>query len=716
MSIDRQNRTAWAVFFFTLYSAITCFTGYNRLAAAAQDESQSASPIREITYAGKTLAEWRSDIDSNQPVVRRRAALSMFPFVQNQDIGWKEALKHALQHPDPAVAFWACDAAAILQEPDADILNLLEVLAEDTRSPGLQLAANHACYCATGNPKHVEFLMKVIEARLTGDTFHDTKQMSHVMTATDYLVRIGAERLGEQRDSVVERLKARSREVVRRLDRGELHWQLYHPQKACDKAALLLSQPGFESTHAATSMEPDIQTRHATRNDLAGELQDERQSDAWSGARKPNILWISCEDISPNLGCYGDRYASTPNLDQLASQGVLFRNAFTHAGVCAVLRSGVITGRYPVSLGTQHMRSFRPTLEDSPCFPELLREAGYFCTNRSKTDYQFQHSPETWDREGNGHQDWRDRADGQPFFSVVNFTISHESQVRHGVKKHASILKGLSDSQHHQPAEAGPFLPPYFPNTPETRKDWAWYSDNISEMDRRVGELLKKLEDDGLQDSTIVVFWSDHGQGLPGGKRWLYDSGTHVPLLVRFPDRFAAGTERTDLVTLLDLAPTMLSLAGAPIPENMDGRVILGPQRQPEPEALFFHRDRMDETYDLIRSVRDHRFRYMRNYQPYRIYNQYLEYLELMPTMQVWRKLHHKGMLAPVSDRWFATKPAEELYDVQADPHQIRNLARDPEFQTILQTMRERLREWQLEQDDSGMTPEVIMLEEKWPD
>lgn len=665
---------------------------------------------QEARYAGYTLSDIEELLGDENSVVRRRAALSLLPFCLNKVEGYQSVLLQALNHEDRAVVFWACDLAAKLEPPVAEVADRVAMLAKEPGQQKSRLAATYADYVLNKNFDSLEFLLQVIEAPLTGETFVDTKHMASVLTAADFIAKIGPERLGDKRAAVIQRLEDQSAKVVKRLKDGGVHGQVYHCQKACDRTALLLKKPLFESSAIPDPIVVDVAGRSAMPVKRMS-----NQPQVWPGVERPNILWISCEDISPNLGCYGDPDAVTPNLDRLASQGVLFRNAFTHAGVCAVLRSGVITGRYPISIGTQHMRSFRPTLTDSPCFPELLRAAGYFCTNRSKTDYQFKHSPQTWDREGGRHQDWRERPNpDQPFFSVVNFTISHESQVRHGLKKHQEILAKLSAGQKHDPEKVQ--LPPYYPDTPEVRKDMAWYHDNISEMDRQAGELLQRLEDDGLTDSTVVVFWSDHGQGIPRGKRWLYDSGTHVPMLVRFPDKFAAGSERQELVTLLDLAPTMLAMAGAEIPANMDGRVLWGPERQAEPQTLFFHRDRMDETYDLIRSARDHRFRYIRNYQPLRTYNQYLEYLELMPTMKVWREQHHAGELAPAAEQWFHTKPLEELYDVVADPYQVKNLAHDPRYAETLQQLRDATEAWQLEQGDTGMTPEVIMLDELWPD
>ena len=432
-------------------------------------------------------------------------------------------------------------------------------------------------------------------------------------------------------------------------------------------------------------------------------------------ADRPNLLWISCEDISPNLGCYGDRYARTPHLDRLASEGVRFTRAFTPAGVCAVVRSGLITGMYPVAIGSQHMRSRIVPPSYVRCFTEYLRAAGYFTTNRSKTDYQFDPPTTAWDRQGGRHGDWRERAPGQPFFSVVNLTVSHESQIRHGEKRHAAILRNIGDLVH-DPEAAAEHLPRYLPDTPEARKNWAWYHDNISEMDRQAGEVLARLEADGLADDTIVVFWGDHGQGMPRGKRWIYDSGTHIPLIVRWPGQLEPGRVREDLTSILDLPPTMLSVAGVDVPDHFHGRVLFGESRQPEPSYLYFHRDRMDEAYELMRSIRDRRFRYVRNYEPAKVYAQGIDYMDLMPATREWRRLHEAGALDPAQRTWFThPKPIEELYDTESDPDEVENLAARPEHRERLERMRTELEAWQVRIGDLGMVPEPVLMERLRP-
>ena len=432
---------------------------------------------------------------------------------------------------------------------------------------------------------------------------------------------------------------------------------------------------------------------------------------------RPNILWISCEDISPNLGCYGDRHAITPHLDQLAQDGVRFDRAFTPAGVCAVVRSSMITGMYAPSVGSQHMRSLIVPPPNVKAFPELLRAAGYFTTNRSKTDYQFEPTPSIWDRQGNKHQDWRERPDpDQPFFSVVNLTVSHESQIRHGEKRHQQVIEKIGKENQRDPIAVADTLPEYLPNTAAARKNWAWYHDNITLMDQMSGEILQRLEDDGLADNTLVVFWSDHGMGMPRGKRWIYDSGTLVPVIIRWPGQVDAGSVREDMVSVLDLPPTMLAVAGAEVPNYMQGRVLLGDQAAPEPPYLFFHRDRMDEVYELQRGARDRRWKYIRNYMPETTYAQRIDYMDAMPAMQDWRRLAAADRLSGGQANWFRLpKPLEELYDTERDPWELDNLADDPQYAKRLQRMRAATESWQGEIQDTGMIPEAVLMEEMKP-
>ena len=442
-------------------------------------------------------------------------------------------------------------------------------------------------------------------------------------------------------------------------------------------------------------------------------------------AERPNILWISCEDISPDLGCYGDDYSVSPNIDKLASEGVRYMRAFSHSGVCAPTRSGIITGMYPISIGTPHMRCHGVPPADVRCFSQYLRAAGYYCTNNSKTDYQFQPPLTAWD-ESSGKAHWRNRAEGQPFFAVINLTTSHESQIRNPRDSTKEMVAALSPEQRHDPAKAT--LPKYYPDTPIVRRDWANYHDIITAMDRQVGEILQQLEEDGLADDTIVWFWGDHGRGLPRGKRWIYDSGLQVPLIIRVPDKWkdlalpdhpdqlAPGTVNDDLVAFVDFAPTMLSLAGIDIPEHIQGQAFLGPQKAAPRAYIFAARDRMDERYDLIRAARDKRFKYIRNEMPFIPYSQNIAYMNEMPTMQEMRRLNAEGKLVGPQTLYFRqVKPAEELYDTDADPEELNNLADDPKYAAKLAELREQTQKWRKEIGDMGLIPEPIFDEMKRP-
>ena len=339
-------------------------------------------------------------------------------------------------------------------------------------------------------------------------------------------------------------------------------------------------------------------------------------------AERPNILWLSVEDISPDLGCYGDELAKTPTLDALAAEGVRYDNAFTAAPVCAVVRSGIITGVYPVSIGTHHMRCRVQPPEDIKCFTQYLRAAGYYCTNNSKQDYNFRPSKEAWD-ESSGRAHWNKRpSDDTPFFAVFNYTGTHESRVRGDQPAYDNAVKNLRPEQLTQPEEVT--VKPYHPDTPKVREVYARSYNTIAAMDDWVADHLKQLDDAGLADNTIVMFWSDHGTSLPRGKRWLYDSGTKIPLIVRVPEKWRAmvaapeGGMTDELVSSIDFAPTVLTLTGLEIPTYMHGRAFLGPNRTPEREYVFLHRDRMDERYDMSRAIRTKRYKYIRNFISWR--------------------------------------------------------------------------------------------------
>ncbi len=451
---------------------------------------------------------------------------------------------------------------------------------------------------------------------------------------------------------------------------------------------------------------------------------------AAQGAPRPNILWISIEDASPDLGCYGDEYAHTPNVDRLAREGVRYTNAFANAPVCAPSRSAIITGMYPTTIGSMHMRSKAVPPPNVKAFPEYLRQAGYYCTNNAKTDYNFEappsnRPPETiWDESSNMAH-WRNRPDkNQPFFAVFNIGVTHESQVRVDAETYAQNTARLTPEQRHDPLKAR--IPPYYPDTPLVRKDWATYYDNMTAMDYLVADLLKQLDEDGLTKDTIVFFWGDHGRGLPRAKRFLYTSGLRVPLIVRWPERIKPGTINDDLVCLFDLGPTALSLAGVRVPAHMQARAFLGDQKNEPRRYAIAHRDRMDESADMMRSVIDKRYHYIRNFFPGRPYAPYIDYLELMPTMKEWRRLfkEHNNALAagygraldPIQLLFMSPeKPPEELYDVTLDPHEVNNLASSTASRDVLKRMRSVLEQWQRETKDLGMVPEAELRERMRP-
>jgi N-sulfoglucosamine sulfohydrolase len=417
---------------------------------------------------------------------------------------------------------------------------------------------------------------------------------------------------------------------------------------------------------------------------------------------RPNIVWIVGEDMGPELGCYSDAQAQSPNIDRLAAEGARFTRCFTHAPVCAPSRSGLITGMYPTTIGTHHMRSklIAPPL----AFTTWLRRAGYFVAWPGKTDFNFDVPPDAFDSTA----DWTKNLPRQPFFAYVNFVDSHESSIRMK-DKYKSFTAGLNPDERHDPAKIS--VPPYHPDTPEVRRDLANYYDLVTAVDHKVGRVLQFLEAQGVAQNTVVFLTGDHGRGLPRSKRWVYDSGIHVPLIVRWPGQLKPGSLREDLVCFIDFAPTVLALAGAEIPSTLQGQVFLGPKAAPERKYVFAARDRMDETFDRIRAVRSKHYAYIRNFHPELPYAQRIEYAEEMPTLQAWRRLNEQGKLLGPQKLFFApSKPAEELYDVNADPHEIHNLADSPAHRSVLKEMREALENWMEQTHDLGAVPERELI------
>jgi N-sulfoglucosamine sulfohydrolase len=447
---------------------------------------------------------------------------------------------------------------------------------------------------------------------------------------------------------------------------------------------------------------------------------------------RPNILWITCEDTNPYLRCYGTALAVTPNLDRLAGQSILYTNAYATAPVCAPSRSCLITGVYATSLGTQHLRSDVGIPRQIEPFPKLLRVAGYYCSNNFKEDYNFR-DPTIWD-DSSRTAHWRNRRAGLPFFSVFNIMTTHQGQINGSdAEFFARYTSRLEPEERHDPRLIA--LPPYYPDTPMVRKIWARYYDLITCMDKEVGAILEQLEADGLADSTIVFFFADHGLGIPRFKRTLYDSGLRVPLLVRFPPRyqhlapFASGGRTDQLVSFVDFAPTVLKLAGVSIPSHMQGQPFLvrsvpvrAYKETPDGvttnsldsvaprEYIFATHSRVDEAYETSRCVRDKRYKYIRHFLPHLPYIQPSDYCDQAEIMQELRRLAAEDkMVGAQKSLWQPTKPVEELYDTQADPHEINNLAGSPAHQQTLERLRKRLRDWMLETHDTGLLPEAEM-------
>jgi arylsulfatase A-like enzyme len=418
---------------------------------------------------------------------------------------------------------------------------------------------------------------------------------------------------------------------------------------------------------------------------------------------KPNILWITSEDNSPLLGCYGDEFATTPNLDKLAAEGVLYENAFANAPVCAPARCTIITGMYACSMGTHHMRSRYKKPDIVKPYPSYLKEAGYYCTNNGKTDFNFEgNDKEYWDlcsRKTAG----KDRKNNQPFFSIINLGTSHES----------SIHKSQAATRHDQ---AKVPLPPYHPDTPEIRHDWAQYYDKVEDMDAQVGQILETLEKDGLAEDTIVFYYADHGGVLCRSKRFLNDTGTHVPMIIRFPEKYQhlapgkPGTRTDRIVSFVDLAPTLLSLADIKIPDYIQGEAFLGKQQREPREYAYLFRGRMDERYDMMRAIRDKKFKYIRNYMPHRIYGQHVEYLWKAPATRSWEEEFKAGRCNRTQSIFWGKKPPEELYDTSADPWEVNNLADNPEHRKTLERMRRETMAWVRKIKDPGFMPEGEMI------
>lgn len=436
-------------------------------------------------------------------------------------------------------------------------------------------------------------------------------------------------------------------------------------------------------------------------------------------SQRLNIVWLVAEDLSAIIPPFGDMTVMTPNLSRLAAEGIRFTQVYSTSGVCAPSRAAIATGMYQNRIGAQHMRTTNignfgveglTAYEAVPpahvkMHSQYFREAGYYTSNNAKEDYQFQKSLVAWD-DSSDSAHWRNRNEDQPFFSVFNFGITHESQVWRQSDKPLLIPSALDVP-----------IPPYLQDTDISRGNIRQVYSNVVAMDRQVGEILTQLEEDGLLDSTVIFWYTDHGGPLPRQKRLLYDSGIHVPLIIRFPDGVRAGDIDDQLVSFVDFKSTALSLAEIEPPQYVDGRAFLGDYVN-TPNRRYIHAaaDRFDSEYDMIRAVRDARFKYLRNFNPEKPYYLPLAYREQMPIMQELLKLRDNEQLNEAQAQWFrASKDEEELFDTLYDPHELVNLAKDPIHAEKLFELRNELDEWVRLVDDKGLMSEGDLIVSMWP-
>lgn len=455
----------------------------------------------------------------------------------------------------------------------------------------------------------------------------------------------------------------------------------------------------------------------------------------------PNIVWIIAEDIGPHLACYGEDLVHTPAIDLLAEEGVKFTNAFSCSGVGAPGRAALVTGMYPTAIGTHHSKqllSTRPEQEypgynavPDPyikAFPEYLKAAGYYTTNARKTNYQFGEPFTIWD-DCSIKAHWRNRPEGMPFFSCFTLETTSEINVWPDSTKQRYFEENLVDTTFliadikKRPALAKKYftdpanvkLPPYYPDSPIIRSDIARQRTNISRMDGQVKKIIDQLKEDKLLKNTIIIFMSDNGDALPRSKRWIYDSGTRTPLIIYYPASLKPEV-RSDLISFVDLAPTVMQMAGLEVPEHMQGKTIFEELEEDPNEYVFMGRDRIDNRYDMIRGVRSDRYQYIKNFNPETNYTQEISFMYEMPAMKEILRLNEEGKLSKLQSYWlFNPKPDEELYDCIVDPYQVKNLAGDPDYKEMLAKMREELVQWQNTYGDWGFMPEEEQAELMWP-
>jgi len=432
---------------------------------------------------------------------------------------------------------------------------------------------------------------------------------------------------------------------------------------------------------------------------------------------RPNILWITCEDISPYLGCYGCKEALTPNLDKLAERGIRFTHAYANAPVCAVARSTILSGMYASTLGTHQMRTRTQLPQEIPVYPKILREAGYYCTNNVKKDYNsnYQNDNTLWN-ECSTEAHYKNREPGQPFFAVFNNTVTHESQLSKNRIRRYVENKQIPEKPRIDPADIK--LPPYHPDLPAIREDWARLHDLITLMDKMSGDLLKELEDKGLADNTIVFFYSDHGGQLSRSKRYIYNVGTQVPFIVYLPEKWQhlskkkPGDADNNMISFVDLAKTVVSITGCEVPEKMQGRIFLGPEAEEKPEYVHFYRDRMAERYDFSRAVTDGRYYFIRNFMPHRPRGRDARYgYTVQANWRAWEEYYEKGRCNEIQSQFYQPKTAFELFDTKKDPWHVYGLSGQPEHRKRIQKLSDELDRWMIETRDIGLIPEPMFHE-----
>lgn len=455
--------------------------------------------------------------------------------------------------------------------------------------------------------------------------------------------------------------------------------------------------------------------------------------------KQPNILLIVAEDLSPRIGAYGDEIAQTPNLDALAVQGMRFTNVFSAAGVCAPNRSALISGMHPISLGTHQMRTDSMPLpngnkgyetvppKEMKAFPELLRKAGYVTANFAKKDYQFGDPSTIWDYHAGGYLSaldtaiWEKLPPDKPFFAMINLMSTHEGHLMDSEAKpqgkFAEFFKAIQKHQNKtvkkitDPADV--IVPPYYPDTAKVRKSLAQHYDNIHYMDAEVGAILVELKAAQLEENTIVIWTTDHGDALPRAKRSVYDSGLKIPLIIKFPNHKVAGNVNSKLISMVDFAPTILNLAGIDTPDFIQGKSIFSNQKR---DYVYASRDRMDLVPDKQRAIRNKQFKYIRNDMPELAYFRPLEFRDSFPVMQsLWQGLKDHELNATQAFYFQSPRPNEELYDVINDPWEINNLSADPNYKKQLTTMRNALDNWLLQANDHSSQPELAMIAKMWP-